>query len=60
VTVMLRRRRMCESRHARPSWLGRAWDAVRRGHTAHVCDRTRSFEHEHIGGHVCECKARWA
>lgn len=59
MTLTLRRPRMCDHRHTRPTWLGRVWDLVRRGHTGHVCDRQRSFEHEHIGRHVCECGVRW-
>lgn len=53
------RPRLCEHRLTRPSLLHRAWDAITRGHTAHVCDRSRSFSHEHIGRHVCECGVRW-
>lgn len=57
--VVLRRPRLCEHRLTRPSRLARLWDAVRRHHTRHVCTRQRSFEHEHIGRHVCECGVRW-
>jgi hypothetical protein len=56
--VLLRRPRVCDARSMR-GWLVRLWDAVRHGHTRHVCSRQRSFEHEHIGRHVCECGVRW-
>lgn len=59
MTLTLRRPRTCEHRLTRPSRLARAWDAVRHHHTRHVCARQRSFEHEHIGRHVCECGVRW-
>jgi hypothetical protein len=59
VTVHLKRKRMCEHRHVRPSRPGRWWDLVRRGHSDHVCDRVRAFTDEHIGGHVCDCGVRW-
>lgn len=59
MTVTLRRPRMCEHRLTRPTRAARAWDAITRGHTAHVCDRVRGFAHEHIGRHVCECGVTW-
>ena len=58
MTVTLRRPRLCEHRLTR-GHPARLWDTVHHGHTVHVCDRTRSFEHEHIGRHVCECGVRW-
>ena len=44
MTLTLRRPRVCEHRLTRASRLARAWDAVRRHHTRHVCTRQRSFE----------------
>lgn len=52
------RPRTCEHRLTRGR-ARRVWDAVRRRHTRHVCDRVRSFRHEHIGRHVCGCGVRW-
>lgn len=53
------RPRTCEHRLTRGR-ARRVWDAVRHGHSEHVCDRVRSFQHEHIGRHVCGCGVKWA
>lgn len=58
-TIVLRRPRVCDRHHARRSLAGQVWDAVRHGHTLHVCTRTRLFQHGHRGRCLCRCGVKF-